>query len=69
MKRRIKRFEKDDENHWRAELDCGHFQHVRHDPPMTTREWTLTEQGRASRIGYELNCKKCDEETAHLDSI
>jgi len=62
MKRRICRFETDDEGHWRAELDCGHLQHVRHDPPLTTREWVLTEEGRASRIGFELECKKCDEE-------
>ena len=26
-----------------------------------TREWVLTEEGRASRIGFELNCKRCDE--------
>ncbi len=61
MKRRITRFEKDDEGHWRAELDCGHFQHVRHDPPLVTRHWVLTEEGRASRIGFELDCKRCDE--------
>jgi hypothetical protein len=64
MKLRIKRFETDDEGHWRAELKCGHFQHVRHDPPLTTRHWVLTEAGRASRIGFELDCKRCDEEDA-----
>jgi hypothetical protein len=62
MKRFITGFEKDDEDHWRAILDCGHRQHVRHDPPMTTRTWVLTEEGRASRIGFELDCKRCDEE-------
>jgi len=62
MKRRIKGFDTDDKGHWRAELDCGHFQHVRHDPPLTTRHWVLTEEGRASRIGLELDCKRCDEE-------
>lgn len=50
----------DDENHWVAELACGHFQHVRHDPPMVTRPWVLTEDGRKSMLGYKLNCKKCD---------
>lgn len=50
----------DDENHWVAELACGHFQHVRHDPPMVTRPWVLTEDGRNSMLGYKLNCKKCD---------
>lgn len=50
----------DIENHWVAELACGHFQHVRHEPPWTTRPWVLTEDGRRSMLGYELNCKKCD---------
>jgi Protein of unknown function (DUF3565) len=40
----------------------GFFQHVRHDPPLTTRQWVLTEGGRASRVGFELDCKRCDEE-------
>lgn len=62
MNRIITDFEKDDDNHWRAILDCGHRQHVRHDPPLTTREWVMTEEGRGSRIGFELNCKRCDEE-------
>jgi len=62
MKRRITDFETDDEGHWRAALDCGHFQHMRHDPPLTTRPWVVTEAGRASRIGFELDCKRCDEE-------
>ena len=63
MKQRITAFEKDDEGDWRAALECGHFQHVRHDPPLRTRSWVLTEEGRASRIGLELECKRCDEET------
>jgi hypothetical protein len=62
MKQEIRRFEKDDEDHWRAVLACDHRQHVRHDPPLITRDWVLTEEGRASRIGLELNCKQCDEE-------
>ncbi|HYW69753.1 MAG TPA: DUF3565 domain-containing protein [Pyrinomonadaceae bacterium] len=62
MDRIIKGFELDDENHWRAILDCGHRQHVRHDPPLSTREWVLTEAGRASRLGLALNCKRCDDE-------
>jgi hypothetical protein len=63
MRRRIVGFDRDDESHWRVELDCGHFQHVRHDPPLSTRPWVLTEEGRASRLGLELDCKRCDEET------
>ena len=62
MKQRIISFEKDDEGHWRALLECGHYQHVRHDPPLVTRPWVLTEEGRASRLGFELDCKRCDEE-------
>ncbi len=67
MKRKITGFDKDDEDHWRAILGCGHRQHVRHDPPLTTRDWVLTQKGRDSRIGYELNCKRCDEEPDSLD--
>ncbi|HZT57762.1 MAG TPA: DUF3565 domain-containing protein [Pyrinomonadaceae bacterium] len=62
MRQRIVGYDRDDEGHWRAELACGHFQHVRHDPPLTTRTWVLTEEGRASRLGLELECKRCDEE-------
>ena len=43
-------FDADDDGHWRAALECGHFQHVRHDPPLTTRSWVQTEEGRALRI-------------------
>ena len=60
MKRRIARFEKDEEGHWRALLECGHYQHVRHDPPLREREWVLAEQGRNARIGYQLDCHHCD---------
>ena len=43
-----------------AELACGHFQHVRHDPPWVERLWVITEAGRANMLGQRLNCKKCD---------
>ncbi|MGI8917403.1 MAG: DUF3565 domain-containing protein [Pyrinomonadaceae bacterium] len=62
LKRRIISFETDEQGDWRAALDCGHFQHMRHEPPLTTRSWVLTEAGRESRIGFELDCKRCDEE-------
>jgi len=68
VNRQIIGFDTDEEGHWRAELDCGHFQHVRHDPPLTTRPWVLTEQGRASRIGHELDCKRCDDELEEQSS-
>jgi hypothetical protein len=41
--------------HWMAELECGHNQHVRHDPPYVERPWVITEHGRQSRLGHELN--------------
>ena len=62
MKRKITGYDKDDDNDWRAMLECGHYQHVRHKPPLISREWTLTEEGRSSRIGMELECRKCDEQ-------
>jgi hypothetical protein len=62
MKRRITSYDIDEHGDWRAELECGHYQHVRHQPPLVRREWVLTEVGRDSRLGFELNCKRCDEE-------
>jgi hypothetical protein len=61
MKRKITGYNKDDKNDWRAELECGHYQHIRHKPPLVSREWVLTEAGRESRLGLEFECKKCDE--------
>ena len=61
MKQPIAGYHKDEEQHWVAELSCGHFQHVRHDPPWFNRLWVTTAEGRNSMIGFELNCKKCDE--------
>jgi hypothetical protein len=61
MKRSITGFDLDDEGHWRAKLECRHYQHVRHEPPLRSREWVLSEAGRASRLGFDLDCKKCEE--------
>ena len=61
MNKRITGFHTDAESHWVAELECGHGQHVRHDPPWMVREWVTTEAGRTERIGTELNCVRCDE--------
>lgn len=60
MNRRIAGFHRDTESQWVAELDCGHGQHVRHDPPFVERAWTQSEEGRTSRIGTELDCVRCD---------
>jgi Protein of unknown function (DUF3565) len=61
MKRKVVGYHTDAENQWVAELECGHGQHVRHDPPWTERPWVITEEGRQSRLGEELNCVRCDE--------
>ena len=60
MQRPIEGFHQDDVGDWVADLSCGHGQHVRHKPPFWTREWTQTPEGRASRIGAELDCVRCD---------
>ncbi|MDQ6829089.1 MAG: DUF3565 domain-containing protein [Gemmatimonadota bacterium] len=60
MRRSITGFHRDDEGQWVAELDCGHAQHVRHDPPWQLRPWVLTDAGRAGRIASELECPLCD---------
>jgi hypothetical protein len=62
MQQAIVGFYQDQQEHWTAQLICGHTQHVRHDPPWTIREWVLTEEGRSQHIGRMLACKKCDEE-------
>lgn len=61
MDRRIVGFHQDEAGDWVAELDCGHGQHVRHDPPWTSRPWTLTAAGRAGALGQTLPCRKCDQ--------
>lgn len=60
--RRITGYHVDDEGQWVAELECGHAQHVRHDPPWQVRPWTLTEAGRAAHVGTTLACALCAEE-------
>ena len=57
-------FHLDEEQHWVADLACGHAQHVRHNPPWQNRPWVITEQGRAEKLGLTLDCKKCDEESS-----
>jgi hypothetical protein len=60
MKQSIVGYHLDEEYDWVAELLCGHFQHVRHNPPFINRPWVTTDTGRFLMIGYELNCKICD---------
>jgi hypothetical protein len=61
MNRKIVGFHRDEEQHWVAELECGHNQHVRHDPPWTIRPWVITPEGRTRALGRTLACRKCDE--------
>ncbi|WP_226668501.1 DUF3565 domain-containing protein [Microbulbifer aggregans] len=61
MQQSITGFHRDDENHWVAQLACGHNQHVRHDPPWQNRPWVTTPEGRAGMLGSTLACKKCDQ--------
>ena len=61
MLRQITGFGQDSEEHWYAKLTCGHRQHVRHDPPLMSRPWVLTEEGREKIRGTELDCMRCDD--------
>jgi hypothetical protein len=60
MEQRIVGFHQDEHGDWVADLACGHGQHVRHQPPLTSRPWVLTEGGRMQHLGQMLNCKKCE---------
>jgi hypothetical protein len=53
-------YHKDDEQHWVAELACGHNQHVRHRPPWENRGWVTSTRGRKSMLGYQLTCQLCE---------
>lgn len=61
MKQPITGYHVDNEGHWVAQLECGHNQHVRHDPPQVFREWVMNQAGRQEMLGYQLNCTKCDD--------
>jgi Protein of unknown function (DUF3565) len=60
MDRRIVGFHQDEEHHWVADLECGHSQHVRHDPPWQIRTWVLAIESRNQRLGTTLSCHLCD---------
>lgn len=50
MNRKIVGFHQDNRKEWVAELECGHSQHVRHNPPF---------QGRAKYLGVPVECSFC----------
>ena len=62
MDRTIVEFRQDDGGTWIADLECGHSQHIRHQPPFKLAPWVLEDEGRASRIGQPLECRLCDQE-------
>ena len=57
--RKIVGFHLDEKLDWVAELECGHQQHVRHNPPWTSHHWVTTAEGRDAHIGHELLCVAC----------
>ena len=62
MQRPIVGYRKDEEDYWVALLNCGHPRHVRHDPPLVSRPWVLSEEGRKGQMGMMLTCVRCDRQ-------
>ncbi|MEX0720621.1 MAG: DUF3565 domain-containing protein [Balneolaceae bacterium] len=60
MKQPIIGFHKDKDGDWVAELECGHNQHVRHNPPWQLRPWVISKESRDKKLGVKLDCVKCD---------
>ena len=60
MHQAIRAFHLDEEHHWVAELECGHNQHVRHDPPWVNRPWVTSPTGRQAHLGRLLDCRECE---------
>ena len=59
MRQRIVGFHQEPDGQWVAELECGHGQHVRHEPPWQVRPWVATPEGRSAMIGTALDCIRC----------
>ena len=57
---RIINFHQDEFHDWVADLECGHSQHLRHDPPWQNRPWVIKQSERNKYLGYQLECKDCD---------
>jgi hypothetical protein len=67
--RRIVGFHQDAEGHWVADLECGHGQHVRHDPPWQQRPWVVTPEGRRRFLGISLSCVICATEGGERSDV
>jgi hypothetical protein len=52
--RKIVDFHLDESLDWVADLECGHQQHLWHNPLWTTRHWVTTPQGRYEHLGCGL---------------
>ncbi len=63
MDQKIVGFHRDEHGDWVADLECGHGQHVRHNPPWSERPWVVTQEGRTTHLGEILFCKKCEDKT------
>lgn len=59
--RKIIAFHQDEHADRVADLECGHTQHVRHNPPWTNRPWVVTPEGRRAHLGHKLPCPACDK--------
>jgi hypothetical protein len=57
--RAIVAFRTDAEADWVADLECGHSQHVRHNPPWQNRPWVVSPETREKLIGTTLDCVEC----------
>ncbi len=63
MQRKIVGFHLDEFDDWVADLECGHTQHVRHNPPWTVRPWVINDKGRQEKLGALLDCNDCENHT------
>jgi hypothetical protein len=63
-RRKIVGFHLDEKLDWVAELECGHRQYVRHEPPWTDEHWAETIEGRTAHMGLELHCLACRRASA-----
>ncbi|HYM30840.1 MAG TPA: DUF3565 domain-containing protein [Candidatus Cybelea sp.] len=58
--RRIVGFRRDESGDWVADLECGHTQHMRNNPPWSERPWVETAAGRREHFGMTVPCRKCE---------
>jgi tellurite methyltransferase len=59
VERPITSYHQDGVGDWLAELECGHNQHLRHQPPFQLRAWILDPEGRSARLGTPLDSAFC----------